>query len=194
MTAHNQWLAPFCWTATVFSSRVSYTETDLVLIYESLNSGSRMPKDESRMNAEWMNSSLHGRLYSLAVGSLFVSAETFIESSLTRKRVLYWVVLRNPPPLLHGTCVNFIVTLWFPRLHLSFSYHGERLFNTQRWFMSTNRISAVTCLPVRLLETSTCHNILNSRPLFYQYIFIVIKCLTTIWNIGKVNLSLCITN
>jgi hypothetical protein len=30
--------------------------------------------------------------------------------------------------------------------------HGQVLFNTQRWFVSKNRISADTCLPIRFLE------------------------------------------
>jgi hypothetical protein len=37
------------------------------------------------------------------------------------------------------------------------SYPWTRLFNTQGWFVSKNRISAATCLPIRFLETSTCH-------------------------------------
>jgi hypothetical protein len=46
----------------------------------------------------WMNSSLHGRLHRLAVSMenvccLFISTETFVESSFTRRRLLYWVGL-----------------------------------------------------------------------------------------------------
>jgi hypothetical protein len=67
-------------------------------------------------------------------------------------------------------------------LHLSFSYPWTPLlipqqqaafqessilvsmdtFNTQRWFVSKNRISAGTCLPTRFLETSL-HVTVSSR-------------------------------
>jgi hypothetical protein len=56
------------------------------------------------------------------------------------------------------TFVVSVATLWFPRLHFSFSYPWTRLFNTQRWFVFTNHIFAATCLSVRLLERPTCHN------------------------------------
>jgi hypothetical protein len=38
-------------------------------------------------------------------------------------------------------------------LQLPFPYPWTRLFNTQRWFESKNRISAATCSPIRFLET-----------------------------------------
>jgi hypothetical protein len=40
------------------------------------------------------------------------------------------------------------------RLQLPFSYPWTRFFNTQRWFVFKNRISAETCLPIRFLETA----------------------------------------
>jgi hypothetical protein len=93
MTASDSLL--FDWTTTVFSSSLFSTVTDLVLIYESLTSGlheCRMTT-QWRIKAEWMNSSLHCRVYSLAVTvenvCFFVSAEAFVESSLTRKRFPY---------------------------------------------------------------------------------------------------------
>jgi hypothetical protein len=39
-------------------------------------------------------------------------------------------------------------------LQLPFSYPWTHLFNTQLWFVSKNRISIETCLPVRFLETA----------------------------------------
>jgi hypothetical protein len=57
------------WTTSVFSSSLSSTVTDLVLIHESLTSSTndlRITKDEWRMkNEESLRSSLHGRLYNL---------------------------------------------------------------------------------------------------------------------------------
>jgi hypothetical protein len=52
-------------------------------------------------------------------------------------------------------------TSCFPRVYLPFPYPWTRLFNTQRWFVSKDRISAETCLPVRFAETPTCHIIKN---------------------------------
>jgi hypothetical protein len=31
-------------------------------------------------------------------------------------------------------------------------------FDTQRWFVSKNRISTEKCLPIGFIETPTCHN------------------------------------
>jgi hypothetical protein len=50
--------------------------------------------------------------------------------------------------------VDSPATVWFP---------WTRLLNTQRWFVSTNHISVATFLRIRLLETPTCHNILNNN-------------------------------
>jgi hypothetical protein len=39
-------------------------------------------------------------------------------------------------------------------IHLSITYLRKRLFNTQRWFVSKNRISAEKCLPSRCLAAA----------------------------------------
>jgi hypothetical protein len=49
-------------------------------------------------------------------------------------------------------------------LQLLFPYPCTRLFNTQRCFVSKNRISAETCLPTRFLETGLHDGYLCCRP------------------------------
>jgi hypothetical protein len=61
-----------------------------------------------------------------------------------------------------------IVSMVSKSLQLPFPYPRERLFSTQRWFVSKNRIAAETCLPIRSLETAymsqySCNKILNLR-------------------------------
>jgi hypothetical protein len=46
------------------------------------------------------------------IGSFFVSAETFVQSLLTRKHVPCRVGLLESTSM--ETCVNFLATLWFP--------------------------------------------------------------------------------
>jgi hypothetical protein len=122
-----------------------------------------------------MRSSLHGRLYSLESlgvkqtcpwirkmevvdswkperccesstrfhgGGFFVYTETF---------VLSWSL----GILLRGNVYYFRSNALVSKsLQLPFSYPWTRLFNTQRWFVSKNRISAETCLPIRFLGTA----------------------------------------
>jgi hypothetical protein len=58
------------------------------------------------------------------------------------------------------TFVDSAATVWFPQVYtFQSSYPWSLSLNTQWWFMVTNRISVATCLPVRFLETPTCHNI-----------------------------------
>jgi hypothetical protein len=58
------------------------------------------------------------------------------------------------------TFIDSAAVVWFSQVYtFLFSYPWTRLLNTQRWFVSTNRISVPTCLPVRFLETPTCHTI-----------------------------------
>jgi hypothetical protein len=58
------------------------------------------------------------------------------------------------------TYVDSAAKVWFPQVYnFSYSYLSTRLLNTQRWLVSTNRISVATCLPFRFLETSIYYNI-----------------------------------
>jgi hypothetical protein len=68
-------------------------------------SGSRWRYSTPPQHGIWVNSSLHNRLYSLEVtvenvGCLFVSVETFVESSLTRKLV-WWLSVDTETRLLN---------------------------------------------------------------------------------------------
>jgi hypothetical protein len=47
-------------------------------------------------------------------------------------------------------------------IQFPFQYPWTRLFNTQRWFVSENRVAAETCLPTPLLETGIHVTILST--------------------------------
>jgi hypothetical protein len=96
--------------------------TDLALIYESLISGLRMINAEWRLTNECrrMNSSLHGRLYSLAVtnenvGCLFTSAKTLLNLRWHRNAFCTELVSRIHLHFSMDTCVKFAATLWLPK-------------------------------------------------------------------------------
>jgi hypothetical protein len=118
-----------------------------------MNYESRKTNDDSRLNRCF----LQDRLYSLTVSMenvccLFLSTESFVGCSFTRK-LLYWVSLWESTSM--ETRVTCAATLWFPKVYnFHFSYPWTRLVNTQQWFVSENRISAETCLPIRFLGTA----------------------------------------
>jgi hypothetical protein len=111
------------------------------------------------MNDERRTISLHGLLYSLAVAMenvccLLVSTETLI---------LSWSLGIH----LHGNVCFFRSNDMVSKsLQLSFSNPWTRLFNTRRWFVSNNRISAETWLPTRFLETWHSDNVYGVRKYF----------------------------
>jgi hypothetical protein len=92
-----------------------------------------------------MRSYLNGRLYSVTV-----SKEMFLACSYPWKCLLFWLQRAVFQESTTSTAVSMDT------------------FNTQRWFMSKNRISAETCLPIRFLEKPTCHNIVTCTPIVRQ--------------------------
>jgi hypothetical protein len=77
--------------------------------------------------------------------------------------------------LLHSYFRNdFWFTNEFKSLQLPFPYPWTRLCNTQRWFMSKNRISAGTCFPIRFLETAYMSQYIEYCTV-YSYAVVCIK-------------------
>jgi hypothetical protein len=115
------------WVRVPWDSRPYFTISDSLRL-----AGLRWRYSTPPPHGVWISSYLNGNLYSLAY-----PRKMFVAFACPRKCSL---LARS----------NDLVS---KSLQFPFAYPWRSLFNTQRWFVCKNRISAEKCLPIRFLET-----------------------------------------